>query len=501
MEAERRRRVAAGTLRDRERIAAVAGPVAVFVVGMATPWSRWARLATNATILCSLSGALAVVVASRRVAAAEAGRVARRVPSPPLHVLVPARDEASVVGELIGDLGRQDLVDRSGRPAFTLTVIDDRSTDGTGQVVASAIEAAGLATVATCRRRDGGLDGKGAALASVPLGDLVDDAIVIVLDADARLAPDALTALVGVFESEPPGITARRRMLAPVDGRRGWLARWQDDEQTVDGAIHRGRLALGGTGEFRGDGMALRAGALRAIGGWDAGALTEDLEAGMRLVAATGAGIRWSPEVEVWEQPVLDIAGLVRQRLRWAEGAVRRDLRVTWPLVLARRVPIRLRVDLASYAAQTLVPWLALGLLWRSGRPAARHRLVALGGAYMAGAMSIAATALGRLDRRVPAVIAIGAIWPLVLPIAWVRVALSRGPIRFTKTEHRAGFNPPMPLDLAAQVAPRPWPATEPPRATIHPGGVEASRPRPPVAATYGPRPGSAAPSPLRTCP
>lgn len=477
----------------------MAAPVALFVVGAATPSSRWARLATDATILGSLSGALAVALAALRRAPAVAGQVGTRAPSATVHVLIPARDEAPVVADVIADLGRQDLVDGSGTPAFTLTVIDDRSTDGTGGVVAAAIVGAGLASVATCRRRDGGSDGKGAALAVVPLDDLPDDAIVLVLDADTRLAADALSRLVHAFSAGSLGMTARRRMLVPVDGRRAWLARWQDDEQTVDGAIQQGRRILGGTGEFRGNGMAIRAGVLRAIGGWDPLALTEDLEATARFVSATGVGVRWSAEVEVWEQPVLDVPGLVRQRSRWAEGAIRRDLRVTWPVVLSGRVPARFAIDVAAFAAQTLTPWLAIGLLARSDRPAARRRLIALAGAYLVGGTAIAAVALGRVDRRIPGVIAISAIWPVVLPIAWARVALSRGGLRFSKTTHATGFSPPPAVGDPRAGAPLQRPVSDRPPATTRRDGAAAGRWPRPAAASDAPPPGSAAPRWLRT--
>jgi Glycosyltransferase like family 2 len=485
-------------MRTRERIAAVVAPMALFAIGAATPTSRAARTATNAAIAGVLSGGLALAVAALRHRSTP-DPLATRTPASPVHVLIPARDEAPVVADVISDLGRQDLVDRSGRPAFTLTVIDDRSTDGTGGVAAAAIVEAGLESVATCRRRDSGPDGKGAALAVVPLDDLPDDAIVLVLDADARLAPDALATLVQAFGTESPGMTARRRMLVPVDGRRAWLARWQDDEQTADGAIQRGRRILGGTGEFRGNGMAIRAGTLRAIGGWDPLALTEDLEATVRFASATGVGVRWRSDVEVWEQPVLDLAGLLRQRSRWAEGAVRRDLRVTWPMVLTGRVPARLGLDIAAFAAQTLMPWLALGLLSRSDRPTARRRLIALGGAYLVGATAVAAAGLGRLDRRVPGVIAISATWPVVLPIAWVRVALSRGGVRFSKTTHRTGFSRPPAVPDADAGARLPPQATDRPPATTRRDGAAAGRWRLPAAASDGPPRGSAAPTSHRT--
>lgn len=492
-----------GELRRRERAAAILAPAATLLIGALVPKARAARLVTDASIVASVASAIAVAWASRRPTA---GQVLDDAPiragSARVHVLVPARDEAAVIGDLVADLGAQDLRHHvDGSPGFHLTVIDDRSVDGTGEIARAAIDRAGLATVATCLRRDDEPDGKGAALAAARLDDIDDATIVLVLDADARIAPGVLSAVVQASNGAAPGITARRRMLVPEDGHRAWLARCQDDEQTVDGAIQDARLALGGTGEFRGNGMALRARDLRSIGGWDRSALTEDLEAATRLVAATGRGIRRHPDVEVWEQPVLDGSRLVRQRLRWAEGAIRRDLRVTWPAVLGDRLPPRLRLDLAAYAVQTLMPWLAFGLLIRGDRAPARRRLIALGWTYVVGGTVVAAKALGGLDRRVPGVLAVGALWPAVLPFAWLRVAFAGGPVRFAKTEHRPGFSPPE-RPRAGTVAPRRPPrASGRPPATTHRDGAEGARSRQPGAASDGRRPGTAVPMSRRTCP
>jgi glycosyl transferase family 2 len=492
----------AETLRRRERAAAIIAPATVFLVGAITPSRRPARIATSGVIAASLVTPIVVAWAARRSAGSRTVVTGRPTRASRIHVLVPARDEAAVIGRLIADLGGQDLRDDDGRgPGFTLHVVDDRSTDGTGAIVAAAIAAAGLSTVATRSRRDDGPDGKGAALESIPLDGIEDDTIVLVLDADARLAPDALSTLLRVFACDPLAITARRRMLQPSDGHRAWLARWQDDEQTVDGAIQRARLELGGTGELRGNGMAIRARDLRAIGGWDATALTEDLEATTRLVAVRGMRVHWRPEVEIWEQPVLHATALVRQRLRWAEGAVRRDLRVTWPVVLAGHIPWQLRLDLATYAAQTLVPWLGLGLLARGNRTSARRALAVLVGAYLAGGALIAAGAFGRLDRRVPVVAAMGALWPVVLPLAWLRVAFSRGQLRFSKTAHEAGFSPPGGGDDRIVAAGRTRQGTVRSRATTRRGATAAGRSPRPADATDGRRPGNAVPTSRRTCP
>ncbi len=105
-----------------------------------------------------------------------------------------------------------------------------------------------------------------------------------------------------------------------------WLAGAQADEQTLDGEIQRGRWALGGCSEFRGNGIVVRRDLLAAVGGWRAEALTEDLDLSSRLAAAFGIPVAWAIDAEVWEEPVRTVDGLWRQRLRWAEGGLRRLL-------------------------------------------------------------------------------------------------------------------------------------------------------------------------------
>jgi 4,4'-diaponeurosporenoate glycosyltransferase len=102
-----------------------------------------------------------------------------------VSVIIPARDEARSLPSLLASLGRQSA------PASEVIVVDDGSRDGTGELA----RASGARVV----RVDGPPPGwlgkpwachQGAMAAS---GDLL-----VFLDADVRLAPDALAALVAL---------------------------------------------------------------------------------------------------------------------------------------------------------------------------------------------------------------------------------------------------------------------------------------------------------------
>jgi 1,2-diacylglycerol 3-beta-glucosyltransferase len=368
-------------------------------------------------------------------------------PPPTFTVLVAARDEANVLPALVRDVAAQDHRSSDGSPLFEMVVVDDRSTDGTGEAVTASAAAAGIADRVRVIRRDGtGLpDGKGAALTAAQPDSCAGD-VVVVLDADARIGPQFLGRLARYVAGGSAAITARRRIL---DAGESWLAGAQSDEQTLDGEIQRARWAMGGCSEFRGNGMVIRRDLLAAVGGWHAEALTEDLDLSSRIAAEHGATVAWALDAEVWEQPVRSVRGLWRQRDRWAEGAVRRALEHAPRVLCSATLSRSARADFAVYIAQLAVPPAILGAI---GAAAIRRRpgpaLVLLGsylcvggalawdslrwevdgqGRPLAGALRV-----GRALR----VALFNAVWLVTVPGALWRVGTRRGEVGFAKMEH-----------------------------------------------------------------
>jgi glycosyltransferase involved in cell wall biosynthesis len=388
-------------------------------------------------------------------------------------VLVAARDEAAVLPRLVADVAAQDHREPDGTPRFELLVVDDRSTDGSGPIVRRAAESLGIAQVTRVMRRgpaeSAGAaaiaradlpDGKGAALTTAP-PEACRGEIVIVLDADARIAPDFLRRAASYPARGAPAVTARRRVRAAPSGS-GWLGRVlaavQDDEQTADGALQRGRWALGGCSEFRGNGMIVTRDRLAAAGGWRAQALCEDLDLSTRLAVAEGIRVGWAIDVVVREEPVTSLAALWRQRCRWAEGIVRRQLDLTRPVLASRALSTFARADYLAYSAQTVAPLAILGALAEGLRRRDPRRGIALAAIYLGAGAALAADALRSsldadglrssldADGRPPAlpvrlaralrVTAFSAHWLAVVPVAWARVALGSGPLHYAKMAH-----------------------------------------------------------------
>ena len=244
-----------------------------------------------------------------------------------------------------------------------------------------------------------------------------------------------------------------------VPGIAGFLGRVQDDEQTTDAEIQSGRWANGGCSEFRGNGMLVRRDRLEEVGGWRAETVCEDLDLASRLAAAHGIAVAWALDAVAWEEPVLDPGQLWRQRCRWAEGIVRRQLGLTWPILRSPKLTLRAKLDYLTYTSQTLAPISLLGavlggFLFRRWRAA-----VSLLGVYLAAGTVLSADSLRFSpdpDGQTPgwprrllrgfAVTLFSAHWLLVFPVGWGRIALSRGPVRFDKTDHSGaprGWRPP----------------------------------------------------------
>jgi len=367
---------------------------------------------------------------------------------PHVTVIVPARDEAAVIGALIGDLRAQAYA-ADGQPRFDILVVDDGSRDGSGELLRAMAASAGP-TLQVVRREPGeGLRTKGAVLAfAMPA---VRGEVLAVLDADARVAPDFVERAMRAWDRDSSAAALqvqRREYNAGAD----WLAAAQQEEQLMDLASQCGRWATDGTAELRGNGMFIRRDILERIGGWSPESLTEDLELSTRLVRA-GEHVTLAPEATVGEEAVESPAALWRQRLRWAEGSLRRLLE-HGPALMTGKLPLGRKLDFLAFVAEFVIPplfiaslvaGLVTALLPRGADwtvPASLFAgygigtfLLALAGLAADGARGLAL--LGRATR--------GSLflshWLLVVPAALLLIAVGPRTTAFAKTP-RSGPTP-----------------------------------------------------------
>jgi cellulose synthase/poly-beta-1,6-N-acetylglucosamine synthase-like glycosyltransferase len=421
-----------------------------FATGLVLGSRRFGRLVPLAAAGVAAAVAVPIAAATRKppITPERAAQSLAEAPDPPtFSIVVGARDEAAVLRQLVEDVAAQDYRMPGGQPRFELIVVDDRSVDDSGEVVMSAAREFGIENVTRVVRREGeGLaDGKGAALTAAQ-PEICRGDVVLVLDADARIEPFFLTRAAGYFAAGARAVTARRRI---IDAESGWLAGAQADEQTLDGELNRGRWAMGGCSEFRGNGIMLRRDLLLEVGGWRAAALTEDIDLSSRVAAATGERVAWAIDAEVWEEPVRTVGGLWGQRLRWAEGAFRRAFEHGPAVVSSEKLSLRSRLDFVTYVGQLTVPPVIVGATAASVATGRFRGLLALLASYLGISAILGWDSLRwerRSDGRPPEggeralralrVSLFNGIWILVVPKALLNLGLRHGPIRYAKMEH-----------------------------------------------------------------
>ncbi len=278
--------------------------------------------------------------------------VVRRRPAPgqwdalPLvSIIIPAKDEVRVIEEAVRTACAQEYAG-----GVEVVVVDDGSTDGTCEVLGRLAVELPVIIVET----PSGSIGKAAALqvgVARSHGDLL-----AVFDADARLGPQVIAQMVPHLADPRVGAAQGRRLVH--NGPRNRLTRFQDDEYRIfQTLLQRARQAVGAFVCLAGNGLIVKRAALEAVGGWNEEALTEDIDLTIRLHLA-GWEIRYCYEAEVWEEGVVQLRDLIRQRERWFEGALL-CLGDYLPQILQRRVPLLRRVDMLFFLSGSLLSALA----------------------------------------------------------------------------------------------------------------------------------------------
>ena len=228
---------------------------------------------------------------------------------PTVSVLVACHNERAVVADLVAALDALDYPSHR----LQLVVVDDASTDGTGDIldrlaVTSAVE--------VVHRPPGGPPGKAAAL-NVGLATVTGE-IVVVFDADHRPRKDTVRLLVRHLEDPAVGAVQGRCVirnrhdslvsrLVSIDYLAGYLVN------------EYGRQSLFRLPAYGGANCAVRTSSLRAMGGWNPDSVTEDTDLTLRLLLR-GEIVRYDVEAVDEEEGVVTLEAYWRQRYRWARG-------------------------------------------------------------------------------------------------------------------------------------------------------------------------------------
>jgi peptidoglycan-N-acetylglucosamine deacetylase len=223
-----------------------------------------------------------------------------------VSVLIPAFNEAKVIGIAI----RHILA--STHQNLNVIVIDDGSTDGTCDAVRAGF--GDDPRVALITTRNGGK------ARAINLGlARADGDIVVVLDADTQFEPSTISRLVRWFADPKIGAVAGN---AKVGNRINVLTRWQALEYVSAQNLERRALAtLGCITVVPGAVGAWRRASILKLGGFPADTLAEDQDLTI-MIQRGGEKVVFDPSAVAWTEAPDSMAGLAKQRFRWAFGTL-----------------------------------------------------------------------------------------------------------------------------------------------------------------------------------
>lgn len=269
---------------------------------------------------------------------------------PFVTVMIPAHNEETVIANTVENVLSMDYKN------FEVIVIDDRSTDNTAQVVRD-LEKKHACVKAFIRPQDA-FPGKSAVLNDAL--KMAKGEAILVFDADATVEPDFLSRLIPALEPKDVGAVQARKVIRNKDVN--ILTKCQNNEMTMDTHFQVGRDAVKGAVELRGNGELIKREALEDIGGWNNYTITDDLDMSTRL-HIKGWDIRFCADTVVYEEGVIYLFPLFRQRRRWLEGTIRRYLEYCGDVLTSKKMSLRASLDMTAYISQFIMPaWFLIEL-------------------------------------------------------------------------------------------------------------------------------------------
>lgn len=272
---------------------------------------------------------------------------------PFVSIMIPAHNEEGVITNTVENIRNIEY------PNLEIIVIDDRSTDNTSSVIMDL--ASRYDNVIAMVRKPDAFPGKSAVLndaLTVAKGDAI-----LVFDADATVDKDFLNKLIPHLEPSDVGAVQARKIIRNKDIN--WLTKCQNNEYTMDTHLQVGRDAVKGAVELRGNGELIKREALNDIGGWNNYTITDDLDMSTRL-HIKGWDIRFCPDACVYEEGIVYLFPLFRQRRRWLEGTIRRYLEYFWAAITSKKMSLRAQLDMTIYITQFIMPlWFMMEVFLR----------------------------------------------------------------------------------------------------------------------------------------
>ncbi len=274
---------------------------------------------------------------------------------PSIDILISIHNEEKVIGPTIENLLNINY------PNYSIYLINDHSADSTKEIL-DKYEQLYPKNLKVIHRLDNNISrGKAAALNHV-LRQYSRGELIAVFDADAKVEPDYFLKMVPYFTGESvAAVQSQKRVSNPTVN---YLTKLQENEYCLDNYLQCGRDMIEGNVELRGNGQILKRNLLEKVGFFDEDTLTEDLELSTRLII-NGYQVRFCPETMVLEQAPTNFRALLLQRLRWAEGSLRRYLsNISKIFGPSKATSLSQQFDTFVFLSQFAVPiWLFLDVI------------------------------------------------------------------------------------------------------------------------------------------
>ena len=280
---------------------------------------------------------------------------------PSVTVMIPAHNEEGVISNTVQNILNMDYEN------FDIIVIDDRSTDNTASVIKD-LEQKYEKVTALIRAKDA-FPGKSAVLNDA--FKVAKGEAILVFDADATVEPDFLSKLIPYLEPKDVGAVQARKVIRNKNVN--ILTRCQNNEYTMDTHFQVGRDSIKGAVELRGNGELIKRQAIEDIGGWNNYTLVDDLDMSTKL-HIKGWDIRFCPDAVVYEEGIIYLRPLYRQRRRWLEGTIRRYLEYAGDVLFSKDMSLRASLDMTAYITQFIMPgWFVMEILIRGFKVLAKQ--------------------------------------------------------------------------------------------------------------------------------
>ena len=266
--------------------------------------------------------------------------------SPGITALIPAYNEAASIADIIRSLLQQT------RPPEEIFVIDDFSTDNTGEIA----RALGVTVV----RPPSNTGSKaGAQTFALPF---VNTEYCMAIDADTELAPDAVEKILSAMSD--PHVAAACGSVVPRYVRSIWergryveyLFAFTFFKQIQD-FFDKPMISSGCFSAYR-------TAVVREVGGWSNRTMAEDMDLTWTLYAA-GYGVRFVPQAVCYPIEPHNLHFLSKQLRRWSHGFIQ-NVQLHWRDVLEQpylRAALAVQLwdaGISSVAYFILLPLLAL---------------------------------------------------------------------------------------------------------------------------------------------